>query len=96
MFSILSKNLALSTRLTGGSKAFTNFFHSSSLAEVALKTKQAAAKRLLKTSSGGIKYGHAGKSHLNMNKSRNRIRRLNEKSRLGGVWEKKMNKLLQG
>lgn len=44
-----------------------------------LKTKQAAAKRFIKTGSGHLKFNPPGKSHLNAGKSRVRLRRLNKK-----------------
>jgi ribosomal protein L35 len=46
-----------------------------------LKTRQAAAKRFIKTGLGKLKYGHAGKAHLNSHMSRSRIMRLNKKVR---------------
>lgn len=72
-------------------------FHQTNLLHECLKTKQAAAKRLLKRGGGEnyksicaflnsiclgqLKYGHAGKSHLNSTKSRKRLRKLNSKVR---------------
>jgi large subunit ribosomal protein L35 len=69
-------------------------FHSSSAAMGKVKTKKAAAKRFLKTGKGDLKYGKAGKRHLNKHKSRTRVRRLGEKGILEGVWAKKMKILL--
>lgn len=78
-------------------------FHMSASVFSVVKTKQAAAKRMIKTGNGmidsssshrciptmrsnflftykgGIKVGHANKSHLNGGKSRKQIRRLNAK-----------------
>jgi ribosomal protein L35 len=46
-----------------------------------LKTKQSAAKRFLRIgrNGGGLKFGSAGKAHLNSKKSRVRKSRLNQK-----------------
>jgi large subunit ribosomal protein L35 len=44
-----------------------------------VKTKQAAAKRFLKTGQGKLKFGHAGKRHLTSKKSKVRKQRLNKK-----------------
>ena len=44
-----------------------------------IKTKQAAAKRFIKTGQGKLKYGHAGKRHLTSKKSKIRKQRLNKK-----------------
>lgn len=59
-----------------------------------VKTKKAAAKRFIKTGSGNLKYGHAGKRHLTSHKSKDRKRRLNKLGQLEGVWKKKMMKIL--
>jgi len=59
-----------------------------------VKTKKAAAKRFIKTGSGNLKYGHAGKRHLTSHKSKDRKRRLNKMGILDGVWKKKMMKIL--
>lgn len=59
-----------------------------------IKTKKAAAKRFIKTGSGHLKYGHAGKRHLTSHKKKDRKRRLNCKGLLEGVWAKKMMKLV--
>ena len=59
-----------------------------------VKTKKAAAKRFIKTGSGNLKYGHAGKRHLTSHKSKDRKRRLNKLGILDGVWKKKMMKIL--
>lgn len=59
-----------------------------------VKTKQAVAKRFLKTGKGGLKYKHSGKSHLNTKKSRKRKLNLNKTSRLGGVMLRNMKSML--
>jgi len=59
-----------------------------------LKTRQAAAKRFIKTGKGKLKHGHAGRSHLNAHFSRTRMRRLNVKGILSGTNHKNMNRLL--
>ena len=59
-----------------------------------LKTKKGALKRFLVTGKGKLKRGHAGKGHLTSGKSKNRLRRLNTKVLLTGVWAKKMGKLI--
>mmetsp|Transcript_4812 Transcript_4812/g.3425 ORF Transcript_4812/g.3425 Transcript_4812/m.3425 type:complete len:104 (+) Transcript_4812:48-359(+) len=69
-------------------------FHSTVFALGKLKTKKAAAKRFILTGKGDLKYGRAGKRHLNKNKPRERIRRLNEMGILDGIWAKKMKLLL--
>lgn len=45
----------------------------------ALKTKKAVLKRLTLTGKGIMKATHSGKSHLNMNKGRHRVKRLSNK-----------------
>jgi len=45
----------------------------------ALKTKKAVLKRLTLTGRGIMKATHSGKSHLNMNKGRHRVKRLSNK-----------------
>ena len=59
-----------------------------------LKTKKGALKRFLVTGKGKLKRGHAYKGHLTSGKSKNRLRRLNTKTLLTGVWAKKMGKLI--
>ncbi len=80
--------------------SLNRYFHMSPTVLSVVKTKQAAAKRMIRTGkgnncdissvfwlqityflygSGGIKVGHANKSHLNGGKSRKQIRRLNSK-----------------
>ena len=58
-----------------------------------LKVKKAASKRLIKTANG-LKRGHAGKSHLNITKSKTRLNRLKKSSHIEGTWLKNMKKLL--
>jgi ribosomal protein L35 len=58
------------------------------------KTSSTASKRFIRTPSGNLKYGHAGKKHLNRGKGRKRLRRLGKMSVLEGVWLKKMLKIL--
>ena len=60
----------------------------------ALKTKKSAAKRFIVTGKGSLKRGHAGKGHLTSHKSKTRLRRLNSKVLLTGVWTKKMKMLI--
>ena len=43
-----------------------------------LKTRKTAAKRFIKTGTGELKYGHAGKRHNTSKKSKVRQRRLNQ------------------
>jgi ribosomal protein L35 len=43
-----------------------------------LKTRKTAAKRFIKTGTGELKYGHAGKRHNTSKKSKTRQRRLNQ------------------
>jgi len=59
-----------------------------------LKTRQAAAKRFIKTGKGKLKHAHAGRSHLNGHFTRTRMRRLNVKGILSGTNHKNMNRLL--
>jgi large subunit ribosomal protein L35 len=59
-----------------------------------LKTRQAAAKRFIKTGKGKLKHGHAGRSHLSGHYSRTRMRRLNVKSIFSGTIHKNMNRLI--
>ena len=63
-------------------------------ASKSFKTRKAAAKRIKRTASGHLKFSHGGKSHLNGTKSRTRLRRLNKKGILTGVWSKKMSRLI--
>ena len=60
----------------------------------ALKTKKAAAKRLIVTGKGKIKRGHAFRRHLTGHKSPKRKRRLAATEVLTGTWAKKMKKLI--
>lgn len=69
-------------------------YHSSSAVFGKIKTKKAAAKRLLKTGKGDLKYGKAGKRHLNKHKSSSQLSRLGEKGILEGIWAKKMKLLV--
>lgn len=59
-----------------------------------LKTKKGAAKRFIVTGKGKLKRGHAYKGHLTSGKSKTRLRRLNTKVLLTGVWAKKMKMLI--
>ena len=43
-----------------------------------LKTRKSAAKRFIKTGTGELKYGHAGKRHNTSKKTKTRQRRLNQ------------------
>ena len=43
-----------------------------------IKTRKSAAKRFIKTGTGELKYGHAGKRHNTSKKSKTRQRRLNQ------------------
>ena len=47
-----------------------------------LKTRKSAAKRFIKTGTGELKFGHAGKRHNTSKKSKTRQRRLNQLVRL--------------
>ena len=58
-----------------------------------LKVKKAASKRLIKTANG-LKRGRAGKSHLNITKSKTRLNRLKKSTHIEGTWLKNMKKLL--
>lgn len=59
-----------------------------------LKTKKSAAKRFIVTGKGNLKRGHAYKGHLTSHKSKTRLRKLNTKVLLTGVWAKKMKMLI--
>lgn len=47
-----------------------------------IKTKKAASKRFIKTGSGNLKYGRAGKRHNTSKKTKTVKRRLNKKVRV--------------
>ena len=69
-------------------------FTSQTMQTMSHKTSKTAAKRFIVTKSGNLKYGHAGKAHLNRTKSRTRLHRLNGFATLKGTWLKKMKRLL--
>mmetsp|Transcript_17079 Transcript_17079/g.28920 ORF Transcript_17079/g.28920 Transcript_17079/m.28920 type:complete len:187 (+) Transcript_17079:51-611(+) len=78
--------------ISAGIRSFSKFKNPKSPRP--LKTRQAAAKRFIKTGKGKLKHGHSGKAHLNTGKSRVRLARLNTKIHLTGRNFRNMNKLL--
>ena len=77
-----------STSILGGVRHTTNG------QAAGLKTRQAAAKRFIKTGKGKLKYKCAGLRHNNGHISSGRSRRLNAKRHLSGKNHKNMIRLL--
>lgn len=59
-----------------------------------IKTKKSVSKRFLRCGKTGLRYKHAGKSHLNTMKSRKRKLRLTQRGKLTGTNLKNMNRML--
>jgi large subunit ribosomal protein L35 len=65
------------------------------MAKQKLKTNRSAAKRFFKvTATGKIKRAHGGKSHLNVKKSRKRMRRLGSPDYIEGREAKRIKKIV--
>ena len=64
------------------------------MAKVKVKTNRGAAKRFRVTASGKIKRSRAGKSHLNVKKSRKRKRRLLSPDFIEGSRAKRIRKIV--
>jgi large subunit ribosomal protein L35 len=58
------------------------------------KTKKGATKRLKLTARGKVRYSRAGKSHLNINKSRKRKRNLRGMGMLSPSFQKNASNML--
>ncbi len=59
-----------------------------------MKTKSGAAKRFRATGSGRIRRGKAGKQHIMVGKSANRLRKLKKNSMVDKSDEKRIKRLI--
>ncbi len=62
------------------------------MAKQKVKTNRSAAKRFHLTASGKVKRARSGKSHLNVKKSRKRLRRLGSPDYIVGEAAKRIKK----
>lgn len=58
------------------------------------KVRNSAAKRFKITKTGKVMHGHQFSSHLKLNKSKRRLRRLKEPGQLEGAFAKKVKQML--
>jgi len=58
------------------------------------KTKKAAAKRFVRSGSGKLKHGHAGRGHLLSAKSQKRKRHLRRRNVLSATEQKRLKHML--